>query len=81
MKHVLPAPVSASDMAARAKGKTASPTLMPPGMTQGEMEDYFKEYQMELIRAGGASGPALPIPLTPEMDAQLVEEGVLAPLK
>ena len=38
-----------------------------------------EEYQMNLIRAGGAKGPAMPIQLTPAMDKQLVEEGVLAP--
>ncbi|MEI6515191.1 MAG: hypothetical protein WCO77_04370 [bacterium] len=35
--------------------------------------------QMELIRARGAKGPPLPMALTPEMDDQLVKEGVLAP--
>jgi hypothetical protein len=34
---------------------------------------------MELIRAGGDLGPALPIPLTPEQDDQLVREGALPP--
>jgi hypothetical protein len=34
---------------------------------------------MDLIRSRGEKGPPLPIPLTPEMDQQLVQEGVLAP--
>jgi hypothetical protein len=37
---------------------------------------------MELIRAaakGESKGPPLPIPLTPEEDKQLVDEGVLPP--
>jgi len=33
---------------------------------------------MEVIRQGL---PPLPIPLTPEMDAQLVSEGVLPPME
>jgi len=37
----------------------------------------LSEYQMELVRAGGSKGPAIPIPLTKEMDDQLVAEGVL----
>lgn len=51
-----------------------------PAKTQltGEaLKTHLKEYQMELIRAGGKKGPPLPMPLTPEMDAKLVEEGVL----
>ena len=35
--------------------------------------------QMELIRARGTKGPPLPMALTPEMDDQLVKEGVLPP--
>ncbi|MEI6563077.1 MAG: hypothetical protein WCO42_02080 [bacterium] len=51
----------------------------------GEAEpaaDSFKKLvmssQMELLRARGAKGPPLPMALTPEMDDQLVKEGVLA---
>jgi hypothetical protein len=40
----------------------------------------LEAYQMDLIRAKGAKGPPLPIPLTPDMDAQLVKEGVLPPV-
>jgi len=43
------------------------------------LKTQLQEYQMELIRAGGELGPPLPIPLTREMDDQLVEEGVLPP--
>lgn len=43
-----------------------------------ELERHLREYQMEVIRQGL---PPLPIPLTPEMDAQLVSEGVLPPLE
>lgn len=42
-----------------------------------ELEKHLQTYQMEVIRQGL---PALPIPLTPEMDDQLVAEGVLPPL-
>ena len=44
-----------------------------------EIQKHLQEYNMELIRAGGDLGPPLPIPLTPEQDAQLVDEGVLPP--
>jgi hypothetical protein len=40
------------------------------------LEKHLQEYNMQAIRSGA---PALPIPLTPEQDAQLVEEGILAP--
>ena len=41
-----------------------------------EIRANLQEYQMEVIRQGM---PPLPIPLTPEMDEQLVAEGVLPP--
>ncbi len=41
-----------------------------------ELEKHLRDYQMEVIRQGL---PPLPIPLTPEMDKQLVDEGVLPP--
>ena len=48
-----------------------------PAKLEGkELEKHLQEYQMELIRQGK---PPLPIPLTPEMDEQLVNEGVLPP--
>lgn len=43
-----------------------------------ELERHLRDYQMEVIRQGL---PPLPIPLTPEMDAQLVNEGVLPPME
>ncbi len=48
-------------------------------MTPDEHESMMQEYNMELIRAGGDLGPALPIELTPDQDAQLVREGALPP--
>jgi hypothetical protein len=51
-----------------------------PALSAEEKEKLLKEYQMELIRAGGEKGPALPVPLTKEMDDQLVAEGVLPPI-
>lgn len=48
-----------------------------PRLTGAELEQHLKEYQMEVIRQGL---PPLPIPLTEEMDRQLVEEGVLPPM-
>ena len=41
-----------------------------------EIQENLRQYQMEVIRAGM---PPLPIPLTQEMDDQLVAEGVLPP--
>jgi len=40
------------------------------------LEKHLQEYNMQAIRSGA---PPLPIPLTPEQDAQLVEEGILPP--
>ncbi len=45
-----------------------------------ERVEKLRQYQMDLIRAKGDLGPVLPIPLTPEMDDQLVAEGVLPPI-
>lgn len=39
-----------------------------------ELRQKMQDYQMEVIRKGM---PPLPIPLTPEMDDQLVSEGIL----
>jgi hypothetical protein len=50
-------------------------------ITPEEHEEIMQEYNMELIRAGGELGPALPIPLTPTQDAQLVQEGALPPVE
>lgn len=49
-----------------------------PKYTGEELEKHLQEYQMEVIRQGL---PPLPIPLTPEMDSQLVTEGVLPPVE
>jgi hypothetical protein len=51
----------------------------PPKLKDEELAKHLKDYQMELIRAGGEKGPPLPMELTREMDDQLVSEGVLAP--
>ncbi|MFH0909668.1 MAG: hypothetical protein V1929_12990 [bacterium] len=47
-----------------------------PKYTGDELAKHLYEYQMEVIRQGL---PPLPIPLTPEQDAQLVTEGLLPP--
>ena len=49
------------------------------GLTGEALQKKLREYNEQLIRAGGAMGPALPIQLTPEQDAKLVREGVLPP--
>lgn len=56
-----------------------SPTLQIRRFaSQEELQEHLKQQQMDAIRTGK---PPLPIPLTPEMDQQLVEEGVLPPLQ
>ena len=45
-----------------------------PKYTGEALQQHLKDYNMEVIRQGL---PPLPIPLTPEQDAQLVKEGVL----
>ena len=47
-----------------------------PKFTPEELEKHLRKYNMDLIRSGF---PALPIPLTKEEDAELVNEGVLPP--
>ena len=46
-------------------------------LRRAEVRENLREYQMEVIRSGM---PPLPIPLTEEMDEQLVAEGVLPPV-
>lgn len=47
-----------------------------PKLTGEALKKHLEEVQMDAIRNGL---PPLPLPLTPEMDAQLVKEGVLPP--
>lgn len=49
-----------------------------PELTGAVLERHLQEYNLQAIREGM---PPLPIPLTPEQDAQLVEEGVLPPIE
>jgi hypothetical protein len=50
-------------------------TIRPRGAQTGEaLKKHLQDYNMEIIRKGL---PPLPIPLTPEQDRQLVEEGIL----
>ena len=61
--------------AARMQQRQPEPPVEP--IYKGEeLEKHLRDYQMEVIRQGL---PPLPIPLTPEMDKQLVDEGVLPP--
>lgn len=48
-------------------------------LTGEALQRHLREYNLQLIRARGEMGPPLPMELTPEEDAQLVEEGVLPP--
>ena len=58
--------------------KPPEPELSPEEQEKRreEVRENLRQYQMEVIRAGM---PPLPIPLTQEMDDQLVAEGVLPP--
>jgi len=47
-----------------------------PKLTGDALKKHLEDVQMNAIRSGL---PPLPMPLTPEMDAQLVSEGVLPP--
>lgn len=55
--------------------KEAEPPLEPK-LTGEALKKHLEQVQMDAIRNGL---PPLPLPLTPEMDAQLVKEGVLPP--
>ncbi len=60
-------------------GDAPAAPRIPDGKMSGEqLEKHLKEYQLEAIRKGLKP---LPIPLTKEMDDQLVAEGVLPPLQ
>jgi hypothetical protein len=48
-----------------------------PKFTGEELEKHLQDYQMQVIREGL---PPLPVQLTPDRDAQLVEEGYLPPV-
>ena len=58
--------------------KSEEPTLSAEeqAIRRAEIQENLRQYQMEVIRSGM---PPLPIPLTQEMDDQLVAEGVLPP--
>lgn len=55
-----------------------TPPPEPRFRSPEELQAHLQDVQMDAIRTGK---PPLPIPLTPEMDAQLVQEGVLPPLE
>jgi hypothetical protein len=55
--------------------KEAQPPPVPE-LTGEALKKHLEQVQMDAIRNGL---PPLPLPLTPEMDAQLVAEGVLPP--
>ncbi len=59
--------------------KVEKPRLSPEEQRRRreEVRAHLQEYQMEVIRSGM---PPLPIPLTKEMDDELVAEGVLPPM-
>lgn len=58
--------------------KTEEIKLSPAQQAQRreEIQENLRQYQMDVIRAGL---PPLPVPLTKQMDEQLVAEGILPP--
>ena len=58
--------------------KTEEVKLSPSQQAQRreEIQENLRQYQMDVIRAGL---PPLPVPLTKQMDEQLVAEGILPP--
>ena len=58
--------------------KTEEIKLSPSQQAQRreEIQENLRQYQMDVIRAGL---PPLPVPLTKQMDEQLVAEGILPP--
>jgi hypothetical protein len=85
-----PEPLSKGQQAARKssytdrrRGRIEAPQPEPPAepppqtiLTGEALRLHLENVQMDAIRNGL---PPLPLPLTPEMDAQLVREGVLPP--
>ena len=90
LKSATPEPLSKSQQASRrssyadrrsarlaATQKKATPkTPKVPRLTGEALRAHLENVQMNAIRDGL---PPLPLPLTPDMDAQLVSEGVLDP--
>ncbi|MBM4148606.1 MAG: hypothetical protein FJ224_06140 [Lentisphaerae bacterium] len=56
--------------------RQAESAAASPGLSGEQLEKHLQQYQMDVLRKGL---PPLPIPLTQEMDDQLVSEGVLPP--
>lgn len=56
--------------------KEPEPQPEAPKLTGEALKKHLEQVQMDAIRNGL---PPLPLPLTPEMDAQLVSEGILPP--
>jgi hypothetical protein len=80
--RAMPAPAAArapARPAIPAPGAVLHPERLKPALTGEALKKHLEQYQMDLIRAGGSKGPPLPMELTPEMDQQLVSEGVLPP--
>ncbi len=74
-----PATVARATYEERRRARAAPPPPEPPPQpkyTGEELTRHLQEYQLEVIRQGL---PPLPLPLTPEMDAKLVSEGILPP--
>ena len=72
------APPSYADRRRIRQLQTQEPAQPPPQpkYTGEALQKHLQDYQMEVIRQGL---PPLPIPLSPDQDAQLVKEGVLPP--
>ncbi|HBA84891.1 MAG TPA: hypothetical protein DCZ95_12425 [Verrucomicrobia bacterium] len=73
-----PSPRISYSVRRAARERVRREALPQPKYMGEELENHLQEYQMDVIRQGL---PPLPLPLTPEMDDQLVAEGVLPPVQ
>jgi hypothetical protein len=72
-------PPAKSSTAALSSLRSGRKGPVGPKLTREEIALKRRQYNMDLIRARGTKGIPLPMELTLEEDAQLVEEGVLDP--
>ena len=72
-----PAQAPSSDPGGQGQSLTAADQQQEPTSTLDTFRSLVLAAQMDVIRAGGEKGPALPVALTKEMDDQLVAEGAL----
>ena len=83
LSMIMAAPVDAlsagdRELRRRSESMLTNRQPAPESPTETELDQARKQYQMDLVRTRRSALSPAPIELTPEMDAQLVAEGVLA---